>query len=149
MRVSIGREDLVVATYFDLTAQRLATRTLEDRKLELERIVTQRTSELTSVLDAMPDLFFRMKRDGTIVDFRCRPPRGPSSAIRSEVASAAASTQLLPSHEAARGVLVTAAIRARAYSVGAERSSSSNTRCRSRPASSTSRRGWCRSAATR
>ena len=70
MRVSIGREDLVIATYFDLTAQRLATRTLEDRKLELERIVSQRTAELSNILDAMPDLFFRMKRDGTIVDFR-------------------------------------------------------------------------------
>ena len=70
MRVSIGREDLVIASYFDLTAQRLATRTLEERKLELERIVTQRTSELTSVLDAMPDLFFRLRPDGTIVDYR-------------------------------------------------------------------------------
>ncbi len=70
MRVSIGREDLVLASYFDLTAQRLATRTLEDRKLELERIVSQRTSELSRVLDAMPDRYFRIRRDGTVVDFR-------------------------------------------------------------------------------
>ncbi len=69
-RVSIGREDLVIASYFDLTAQRLATRTLEERKLELERIVLQRTAELSNILDAMPDLYFRMRRDGTIVDFR-------------------------------------------------------------------------------
>ena len=70
MRVSIGREDLVLASYFDLTAQRLATRTLEDRKLELERIVSQRTAELSRVLDAMPDRYFRMRQDGTVVDFR-------------------------------------------------------------------------------
>ena len=70
MRVSIGREDLVIASYFDLTAQRLATRTLEDRKLELERIVSQRTAELSRVLDAMPDRYFRMRQDGTVVDFR-------------------------------------------------------------------------------
>jgi len=70
MRVSIGREDLVIASYFDLTAQRLATRTLEDRKLELERIVSQRTSELSRVLDAMPDRYFRIRQDGTVVDFR-------------------------------------------------------------------------------
>ena len=70
MRVSIGREDLVLASYFDLTAQRLATRTLEDRKLELERIVSQRTSELSRVLDAMPDRYFRIRQDGTVVDFR-------------------------------------------------------------------------------
>ena len=70
MRVSIGGEDLVLASYFDLTAQRLATRTLEDRKLELERIVSQRTAELSRVLDAMPDRYFRMRQDGTIVDFR-------------------------------------------------------------------------------
>jgi len=68
--VSIGREDLVIASYFDLTAQRLATRTLEDRKLELERIVSQRTSELSRVLDAMPDRYFRIRQDGTVVDFR-------------------------------------------------------------------------------
>jgi PAS domain S-box-containing protein len=70
MRVSIGREDLVIASYFDLTAQRLATRTLEERKLELERIVSQRTAELSRVLDALPDRYFRMRQDGTIVDFR-------------------------------------------------------------------------------
>ena len=70
MRVSIGGEDLVLASYFDLTAQRLATRTLEERKLELERIVSQRTAELSRVLDAMPDRYFRMRRDGTVVDFR-------------------------------------------------------------------------------
>ncbi|MBW8759032.1 MAG: PAS domain-containing protein [Burkholderiales bacterium] len=70
MRVSIGREDLVVASYFDLTAQRLATRTLEERKLELERIVSQRTAELSRVLDAMPDRYFRIRQDGTVVDFR-------------------------------------------------------------------------------
>ena len=70
MRVSIGREDLVIASYFDLTAQRLATRTLEDRKLELERIVSQRTAELSRVLDAMPDRYFRMRQDGTVIDFR-------------------------------------------------------------------------------
>jgi PAS domain S-box-containing protein len=70
MRVSIGREDLVLASYFDLTAQRLATRTLEERKLELERIVSQRTAELSRVLDALPDRYFRMRQDGTVVDYR-------------------------------------------------------------------------------
>ncbi|HEX7637085.1 MAG TPA: ATP-binding protein, partial [Burkholderiaceae bacterium] len=69
-RVSVGREDLVIASYTDLTAQRLAARTLEERKLELERIVTQRTAELSNVLDAMPDLYFRLRPDGTIVDYR-------------------------------------------------------------------------------
>jgi len=70
MRVSIGREDLVIASYVDLTAQRLATRTLEERKLELERIISQRTAELSRVLDAMPDRYFRMRQDGTVIDFR-------------------------------------------------------------------------------
>ena len=77
MRVSIGREDLVIASYFDLTAQRLATRTLEDRKLELERIVSAaHGSELSRVLDAMPDRYFRIRQDGTVIDFRIGPPRG-------------------------------------------------------------------------
>ena len=70
MRVTVGGEDLVLASYFDLTAQRLATRTLEERKLELERIVSQRTAELSRVLDAMPDRYFRMRQDGTVIDFR-------------------------------------------------------------------------------
>jgi PAS domain S-box-containing protein len=69
-RVSIGNEELMIVSLFDLTAQRLATRTLEERKLELERVVTQRTAELSNVLDAMPDLYLRMRRDGTIVDCR-------------------------------------------------------------------------------
>ncbi len=69
-RVSIGRQDLVIASYFDLTAQRLAARTLEDSKLELERIVSQRTAELNRVLDALPDRYFRISKDGTVLDFR-------------------------------------------------------------------------------
>jgi PAS domain S-box-containing protein len=69
-RAAVGSEDLIVASFFDLTAQRLATRTLEERKLELERIVTLRTAELSTILDALPDLTVRMRRDGTVVDLR-------------------------------------------------------------------------------
>jgi PAS domain S-box-containing protein len=72
-RLSIGRADLVLGSYFDLTAQRLATRTLEERKLELERIVSQRTAELSRVLDAIPDSYLRLRRDGMVVDFRLGP----------------------------------------------------------------------------
>jgi len=69
-RAAIGNEDLLLASFFDLTAQRLATRTLEERKLELERIVSLRTAELSTILDALPDLTVRMRRDGTVVDIR-------------------------------------------------------------------------------
>jgi PAS domain S-box-containing protein len=69
-RAAVGNEDLIIASFFDLTAQRLATRTLEERKLELERIVSLRTAELSTVLDALPDLTVRIRSDGTVVDFR-------------------------------------------------------------------------------
>jgi PAS domain S-box-containing protein len=69
-RAAVGNEDLIISAFFDLTAQRLATRTLEERKLELERIVSLRTAELSTVLDALPDLTVRIRSDGTIVDFR-------------------------------------------------------------------------------
>jgi PAS domain S-box-containing protein len=69
-RIRVGRDDLILATVHDLSVQRLARRTLEERQQELEQLVQQRTAELTSILDAMPDLFFRMLRDGTILDYR-------------------------------------------------------------------------------
>jgi PAS domain S-box-containing protein len=69
-RIRVGHDDLILATVHDLSAQRLARRTLEERQQELEQLVQQRTAELTSILDAMPDLFFRMLRDGTILDYR-------------------------------------------------------------------------------
>jgi PAS domain S-box-containing protein len=69
-RIHVGSDDLMLATVHDVRAQRLARRTLEERQQELESIVSQRTAELSGILDAMPDLFFRMRRDGTIVDYR-------------------------------------------------------------------------------
>jgi PAS domain S-box-containing protein len=69
-RIRIGSDDLMLATVHDVRAERLARRTLEERQQELESIVSQRTEELSGILDAMPDLFFRMRPDGTIVDYR-------------------------------------------------------------------------------
>ncbi len=69
-RIHVGRDDLMLATLHDLRMQRHARRTLEERQQELEEIVSQRTAELSGILDAMPDLFFRMRRDGTLLDYR-------------------------------------------------------------------------------
>ncbi|HEX4509070.1 MAG TPA: PAS domain-containing protein, partial [Burkholderiaceae bacterium] len=69
-RMGVGNEVLALTSIIDVTPQRLATRTLEERKLELEQMVSQRTAELSGILDALPDVYFRMTRDGTIVDYR-------------------------------------------------------------------------------
>jgi signal transduction histidine kinase/ActR/RegA family two-component response regulator len=43
----------------------------DDVKQHLEELVDQRTSELNSLFQALPDMYFRMDRDGTILDSRC------------------------------------------------------------------------------
>ena len=43
---------------------------LQRNRDHLKELVDQRTSELNSLFQALPDLYFRVKRDGTILDFR-------------------------------------------------------------------------------
>jgi signal transduction histidine kinase/DNA-binding response OmpR family regulator len=45
-------------------------RELQHHQDHLEELVAQRTAELNSLFLALPDLYFRLKRDGTILDYR-------------------------------------------------------------------------------
>ncbi|MGB0128505.1 MAG: ATP-binding protein [Rhodocyclaceae bacterium] len=43
---------------------------LKDQQDHLEELVNQRTAELNSLFLTLPDLYFRLRRDGTILDYR-------------------------------------------------------------------------------
>ncbi|MFO1336763.1 MAG: PAS domain-containing protein [Burkholderiaceae bacterium] len=70
VRVSIGHEDCLLASFVDVTAQRAATRLLAHQAQGLEQEVSRRTAELDSIFQALPDLYFRMAADGTVLDYR-------------------------------------------------------------------------------
>ncbi|MDD5297178.1 MAG: DUF3365 domain-containing protein [Rhodocyclaceae bacterium] len=55
----------------DISERRRAEGELSRYRQHLEELVDQRTSELNSLFQALPDIYFRMERDGTILDFRC------------------------------------------------------------------------------
>lgn len=55
----------------DEISRRVAVeRQLQKHQYHLEELVAQRTSELKSLFQALPDLYFRLSRDGTILDYR-------------------------------------------------------------------------------
>lgn len=100
-RVAIGGEDRIVANARDIRERKAAERELQRVHEELERRVEQRTSELAAanaalaaevaehqaaraelasrthqleaVFTALPDLYFRLSSEGTILDHRAGP----------------------------------------------------------------------------
>ncbi|MCA6218068.1 PAS domain-containing protein [Ideonella sp. B7] len=69
-RMSIGAQDYLLASFVDITYQKLATRQLEAEAELLEREVARRTAELNSLFEALPDLYFRLSPDGRMLDAR-------------------------------------------------------------------------------
>ena len=65
-----GAIQQVIVTFMDITARKLAEAELEQHRMHLQELVTQRTAELDSLFQALPDLYFRMNREGTILDYR-------------------------------------------------------------------------------
>ena len=54
----------------EILLREAAERELELHRANLEALVSQRTSELNSLFHALPDLYFRMGRDGVVLDYR-------------------------------------------------------------------------------
>lgn len=54
----------------EILRREAAERELELHRANLEALVAQRTSELNSLFHALPDLYFRMGRDGVVLDYR-------------------------------------------------------------------------------
>ena len=54
--------------------QRSLTRQLQQYNTDLEKLVASRTSELQAILNAVPDMIFRMDQDGTFLDSRSKDP---------------------------------------------------------------------------
>jgi PAS domain S-box-containing protein len=69
-QVMIGGTSYGLASYIDISQRQDAARTLKEQARMLELLAAQRTDELSRVFDALPDLYFRMTLEGTIVDFR-------------------------------------------------------------------------------
>ncbi|WP_051049308.1 PAS domain S-box protein [Ideonella sp. B508-1] len=69
-RMSIGAQDYLLASFVDITYQKLATRQLAAEAELLEREVARRTAELNSLFQALPDMYFRLSADGRILDAR-------------------------------------------------------------------------------
>jgi two-component system CheB/CheR fusion protein len=73
-RVTIGTDDCMLCSFVDVTPQRAATRLLAQQAQDLEQEVSRRSAELNSIFQALPDLYFRMAADGTILDHRASRP---------------------------------------------------------------------------
>jgi len=54
----------------EILLREAAERELELHRVNLEALVSQRTSELNSLFHALPDLYFRMARNGVVLDYR-------------------------------------------------------------------------------
>jgi PAS domain S-box-containing protein len=74
VRVGISGEDCMLCSFIDITPQRHATRLLAEQAQHLEQEVSRRIAELNSVFQALPDLYFRLAADGTILDHRASRP---------------------------------------------------------------------------
>jgi PAS domain S-box-containing protein len=61
-RMSIGAQDYLLASFVDITYQKLATRQLAAEAELLEREVARRTAQLNSLFEALPDMYFRLGR---------------------------------------------------------------------------------------
>ena len=65
-----GAFDYVEGTVQDVTERQEIQAELQAYRDHLEEMVARRTEELDRLFQALPDLYFRMARDGTILDFR-------------------------------------------------------------------------------
>ena len=68
--VEIAGQHFVLTSYVDISLRRQHERTLRDHANQLERRVALRTAEFNSIFQALPDLYFRIARDGTVLDYR-------------------------------------------------------------------------------
>ena len=68
--MEIAGQHFVLTSYVDISLRRQHERTLRDHANQLERRVALRTAEFNSIFQALPDLYFRIARDGTILDYR-------------------------------------------------------------------------------
>ena len=65
-----GAFDYVEGTFQDVTERQEIQAELQAYRDHLEEMVARRTEELDRLFQALPDLYFRLARDGTILDFR-------------------------------------------------------------------------------
>jgi len=68
--IELGGEAHLLASFIDISSRKIAARALQQQTDSLERIVAQRTAELNAIFQALPDLYFRMDAQGTILDYR-------------------------------------------------------------------------------
>ncbi|MDE2453880.1 MAG: PAS domain-containing protein [Burkholderiales bacterium] len=81
LRIDADGLPYALASYVDISLRRQVERRLAEQAQQLERQFEQRTAEFNSLFEALPDLYFRVAADGTVLDFRAgrrsdlyRPP---------------------------------------------------------------------------
>ena len=69
VRQADGRVTHYLAIKQDVTALKRMSAELERHRMHLEELVRQRTDEMKAVFRALPDLYFRVDREGIVLDF--------------------------------------------------------------------------------
>ena len=69
-RLDMADQRYLLTSFVDVSLRRQAERVLAAQAGELERLVAQRTAELDSIFQALPDLYFRIDTQGTLLDYR-------------------------------------------------------------------------------
>ncbi|HET8693307.1 MAG TPA: ATP-binding protein, partial [Aquabacterium sp.] len=69
-RINLADDAFQLESFVDITLQKQATKNLTYHNERLESAVSLRTAELDSLFQALPDQYFRLALDGTIIDHR-------------------------------------------------------------------------------
>ncbi|HET8871599.1 MAG TPA: transporter substrate-binding domain-containing protein, partial [Aquabacterium sp.] len=69
-RINLADDAFQLESFVDITLQKQATKTLTYHNERLESAVSLRTAELDSLFQALPDQYYRLALDGTIIDHR-------------------------------------------------------------------------------
>ncbi len=69
-RINLANDVFQLESFVDISLQKQAAKNLAYHNERLESAVTLRTAELNSLFQALPDQYFRLALDGTIMDHR-------------------------------------------------------------------------------
>ena len=69
-RINLADDVFQLESFVDITLQKRATKNLTYHNERLESAVSLRTAEFNSLFQALPDQYYRLALDGTVIDHR-------------------------------------------------------------------------------